>query len=77
MVQVFGILPGRGLVLPRGAGTLAFGMSERAAQWAVATLADVRASWVCGLPWSFGAVYEGLELLVGGDHEGGLDTLVL
>ncbi|CAM5520855.1 hypothetical protein GCM10010329_54810 [Streptomyces spiroverticillatus] len=74
---MFEILPDRGLVLPRGAGTLVFGMAERDAQWAVATLCDVRESWVCGLEWSFGAVYEGLELLVGGSHGHGLDVVDL
>lgn len=74
---MFEILPGRGLVLPHGAGTLVFGMGERAAQWAVATLCDVRESWVCGLEWSFGATWEGLDLLVGGEHAGGLDTVYL
>lgn len=47
---------------------LRFGMGEREAQWAVATLADVREAWVCGAGWSFGARYEGVELLVCGDE---------
>ncbi|MER7518340.1 hypothetical protein [Streptomyces sp. NPDC126499] len=64
---MFEVLPGVGLVLPRGAGVLRFGMPEREAQWAVATLADVRGTWVCGAGWSFSASYEGLELLVCGD----------
>ncbi|MEU8888806.1 hypothetical protein [Streptomyces sp. NPDC048442] len=74
---MFEILPGRGLVLPHRAGTLAYGTSERAAQWAVATLCDVRESWVCGLEWSFGATYQGLSLLVGGERAGGLDVVDL
>ncbi|GAA3399110.1 hypothetical protein [Streptomyces roseoviridis] len=64
---MFEVLPGVGLVLPRGAGLLRFGMPERGAQWAVATLADVRRTWVCGTGWSFSASYEGLDLLVCGD----------
>ncbi|MFI5805364.1 hypothetical protein [Streptomyces sp. NPDC051561] len=74
---MFEILPGRGLVLPLGAGTLTFGMAERDAQWAVATLCDVREAWVCGLEWSFGATYQGLDLLVGGVRAGGLGTVHL
>ncbi|MFJ2741430.1 hypothetical protein ACIO3O_17400 [Streptomyces sp. NPDC087440] len=74
---MFEVRPEEGLVLPCGAGTLAFGMGERDAQWAVATLCDVREAWVCGLEWSFGAVYEGLELLVGGERGGGLNTVYL
>ncbi|MET9956881.1 hypothetical protein ABZ135_35770 [Streptomyces sp. NPDC006339] len=64
---MFEVLPGVGLVLPRGAGVLRFGMPERAAQWAVATLADVRETWVCRTGWAFSACYEGLDLLVCGD----------
>ncbi|MGW7415082.1 hypothetical protein [Streptomyces sp. NPDC054863] len=74
---MFEFLPDRGMVLPHRAGTLAYGMSERAAQWAVATLCDVRESWVCGLEWSFSATYQGLDLLVGGEHADGLNTLYL
>ncbi|MER6182813.1 hypothetical protein [Streptomyces sp. NPDC001652] len=62
----FELRPGEGLVLPRGAGVLRFGMGEREARWTVATLADVRETWVCGAGWSFGAAYEGVELLVCG-----------
>ncbi|MEV0174055.1 hypothetical protein AB0I00_23415 [Streptomyces sp. NPDC050803] len=69
-MSTFELLPGQGLVLPRGAGRLLFGMSEREAQWAVATLADVREAWVCGAEWSFGAAYEGVELLVCGSADG-------
>lgn len=58
---------------------LRFGMGEREAQWVVATLADVRETWVCGAGWSFGARYEGVELLVcGAKGEGGrLDWISL
>ncbi|UKY48303.1 hypothetical protein [Streptomyces inhibens] len=42
-------------------------MSERDAQWAVAALADVRETWVCGAGWAFTARYDGLELLAYGD----------
>lgn len=66
---MFELLPGTGVALPRGAGVLRFGMSEREAQWAVATLADVRETWICQTEWSFTARYEGVELLVYGDHE--------
>ncbi|MFF5973839.1 hypothetical protein ACFY7C_20150 [Streptomyces sp. NPDC012769] len=64
---MFEVLPGVGLVLPRGAGVLRFGMPEREAQWAVATPADVRETWICQAGWSFSARYEGLDLLVCGD----------
>ncbi|MEU8513899.1 hypothetical protein AB0C76_20260 [Kitasatospora sp. NPDC048722] len=64
---MFELLPSTGLVLPHGAGVLRFGMSERDAQWAVATLADVREYWACQAGWAFSARYEGLELLVFGD----------
>lgn len=76
---------GTALALPHRAGVLRAGMSERAAQWAVAALADVRETWVCGAGWAFSARYEGLELLAYGDtddadaahHSSGLDALVL
>ncbi|MEU6234041.1 hypothetical protein [Kitasatospora sp. NPDC047058] len=64
---MFELLPRTGLVLPRNAGVLHFGVSERAAQWAVSTLADVRTTWVCQAGWAFTACYEGLELLFYGD----------
>ncbi|MFI6638868.1 hypothetical protein [Streptomyces sp. NPDC050504] len=64
---MFELLPGTGLALPRGAGVLRFGMPEREAQWAVATLADVRETWICQAGWAFAARYEGLDLLVYGD----------
>jgi hypothetical protein len=64
---MFQVLPGVGLLLPGRAGTLRFGMGERAAQWAVATLADVREGWVCGAGWAFGARYEGVALEVHGN----------
>ncbi|KIF68253.1 hypothetical protein HY68_05770 [Streptomyces sp. AcH 505] len=76
---------GTALALPHHAGVLRAGMSERAAQWAVAALADVRETWVCGAGWAFSASYEGLELLAYGGtddadaahNRAGLDTLVL
>ncbi|WAZ24293.1 hypothetical protein STRCI_005697 [Streptomyces cinnabarinus] len=73
------LLPGQGLILPRGAGRLLFGMSEREARWTVSTLADVRETWVCGAAWSFWAAHEGVELLVCGapDRERRLDWLKL
>ncbi|MGW6575596.1 hypothetical protein ACWGAN_26010 [Streptomyces sp. NPDC054945] len=65
--MAFEVLPGTGLALPRGAGVLRFGGSEREARWAVATVADVRGTWVCGTGWAFTARYEGLDLLAYGD----------
>jgi len=64
---MFELLPGSGLVLPHQVGVLSFGMSERAAQWAVSGLADVRGSWVCQADWAFTAEWDGLELLAFGD----------
>ncbi|MGW7067202.1 hypothetical protein ACWGII_13870 [Streptomyces sp. NPDC054855] len=64
---MFELLPDVGLRLPSCAGTLRFGMDERAAQWAVATVADVREGWVCGARWAFSAHYQGLTLEVYGD----------
>ncbi|MFC1433269.1 hypothetical protein ACEZDB_21725 [Streptacidiphilus sp. N1-3] len=66
---MFELLPGTGLVLPRQVGVLSFGMSERDAQWAVASLADVRESWACGAGWAFTAAWDGLELSAFGDCE--------
>ncbi|MCX4714471.1 hypothetical protein [Streptomyces virginiae] len=71
--MAFEVLPGTGLALPRGADVLRFGSSEREARWAVATLADVRGTWVCGTGWAFTARYEGLELLAYGDCPDRLD----
>jgi hypothetical protein len=59
---MFTLLPLAGVELPRGAGTLRFGMSEREAQWSVAALADVREGWVCGWGWAFGARYGDLTI---------------
>ncbi|MGI5230757.1 hypothetical protein [Actinoallomurus sp. CA-142502] len=68
---MFTLLPGVGVELPHGAGTLRFGMSEHDAQWAVSTLADVRESWVCGAAWAFGAAYGDLVLgVLGGPRRG-------
>lgn len=64
---MFELLPEVGLRLPGCAGTLRFGMDERTAQWAVATVADVRDGWVCGARWAFSAQYQGLTLDVYGD----------
>ena len=64
---MFELLPGVGLRLPGSAGTLRFGMDERTAQWAVATVADVRDGWVCGARWAFSAQYRGLTLDTYGD----------
>ncbi|HET6855989.1 MAG TPA: hypothetical protein VFH94_02700 [Streptomyces sp.] len=64
---MFELLPEVGLRLPGCAGLLRFGMDERTAQWAVATVADVRDGWVCGAGWSFSAQYRGLLLDVSGD----------
>ncbi|MGW1818621.1 hypothetical protein ACWCQM_34290 [Streptomyces sp. NPDC002125] len=64
---MFEILPEVGLRLPGSAGTLRFGMDERTARWAVATVADVRDGWVCGARWAFGAQYRGLTLEAYGD----------
>ncbi|MEU7135976.1 hypothetical protein [Streptomyces sp. NPDC046261] len=74
---MFELLPRTGIVLPRGAGTLSFAMAERPAQWAVATLCDVRQTWVCGLEWSFAAEYGGVSLLVGGGREEGMNHVAL
>jgi hypothetical protein len=63
---MFTLLPLTGVELPRGAGTLKFGMSEREAQWSVATLADVREGWVCGWGWTFEAGYGDLTICVSG-----------
>ncbi|MET8441100.1 hypothetical protein FKO01_25790 [Mesorhizobium sp. B2-3-3] len=67
---MFELLPDVGLRLPGCAGTLRFGMDERTAQWAVATVADVRDGWVCGARWAFSARYRGLTLDAYGDTTG-------
>jgi hypothetical protein len=66
-LRMFELLPGVGLRLPGCAGTLRLGMDERAAQWAVATVADVRDGWVCGARWAFSAQNRGLTLNAYGD----------
>lgn len=66
--RMFELLPGLGLVLPHQAGVLRFGMSERAAQWVVASLADVRETWVCQAGWAFTAVCDDVELCAFGDY---------
>jgi len=65
---MFELLPGTGLALPRDAGVLRFGVSEREAQWAVATVADVRETWVCQAGWAFTARCDGVDLVVHGDY---------
>ncbi|MFD7613844.1 hypothetical protein [Streptomyces sp. NPDC059828] len=72
MHEQFELLPGEGVVMPRDAGVLRFGMSEREAQWVVAALCDVRETWVCGARWAFGAVLHDIGLLVCGAIEGPL-----
>ncbi|MEU6765732.1 hypothetical protein ABZ916_24840 [Streptomyces sp. NPDC046853] len=67
---MFELLPEVGMRLPGGAGILRFGMGERAAQWAVATIADVRDGWVCGARWAFSAQYQSLTLDIYGDTAG-------
>ncbi|MFD9833223.1 hypothetical protein [[Kitasatospora] papulosa] len=67
---MFELLTDIGLQLPGCAGTLRFGMDERTAQWAVATVADVRDGWVCGARWAFSAQYRGLTLDAYGDTTG-------
>ncbi|GHG62681.1 hypothetical protein [Streptomyces griseocarneus] len=64
---MFEFLPEVGIRLPGRAGTLRLGMDERAAQWAVATVADVHERWVCGAGWAFTAQYDGLTLHAHGD----------
>ncbi|MFJ8981538.1 hypothetical protein [Streptomyces sp. NPDC102282] len=64
---MFELLPDAGLRLPGSAGTLRFGIDERTAQWAVATIADVRDGWACGARWAFSAQYRGLTLDAYGD----------
>ncbi|MEV7087666.1 hypothetical protein AB0O07_17485 [Streptomyces sp. NPDC093085] len=55
------LLPGTGLALPGNAGVLRFGMTERAAQWTAATLADIRpGGWICGTHWTFFFVHHGV-----------------
>lgn len=48
------LVPGRGMRLPGNAGTLSFGMTQREAAWAAASVADVRDRWICGASWAFG-----------------------
>ncbi|MYS79067.1 hypothetical protein [Embleya scabrispora] len=77
---MFELLPGVGVVLPRGAGLLRFGMSERQAQWALSTVVDVRAYWSCAGTgpadddhrefWSFGGRLGTLRIDVTGSEHG-------
>lgn len=77
---MFVLLPGTGLVLPHRAGTLRFGMSEYAAQWAVSMLCEIHVMKGVGADWTFTGDYLGLVLTVcggrdprGAAHGGGLD----
>ncbi|MEV5748946.1 hypothetical protein AB0L00_14110 [Actinoallomurus sp. NPDC052308] len=69
---MFTLLPRVGVELPHRAGLLRFGMTERRAQWAISTLADVREEWVCvraratGVALAFFAEYEDLTISVRG-----------
>ncbi|MET7304440.1 hypothetical protein [Embleya sp. NPDC005575] len=77
---MFELLPGLGVVLPRGAGMLRFGMSEPRAQWALSTVVDVRAYWSCAGTrvvddghrefWSFGGRLGALRIDVTGSEHG-------
>ncbi|MFE5333834.1 hypothetical protein ACFRCG_46335 [Embleya sp. NPDC056575] len=77
---MFELLPGVGVVLPRGAGVLRFGMSERRAQWTLSTVLDVRAYWSCAGTrhrddghrrfWSFGGSLGTLRVDVTGSEHG-------
>ncbi|MEU5159828.1 hypothetical protein AB0G74_09495 [Streptomyces sp. NPDC020875] len=67
---MFVLLPGTGLVLPHHAGTLRFGMSGYAAQWAVSMLCEVRIGAVAGTAWAFTGEYLGLTLSVWGAADG-------
>ncbi|MFJ6570806.1 hypothetical protein ACIQNU_25655 [Streptomyces sp. NPDC091292] len=67
----FELLPGGGLLLPFGAGALRFGMGEREARWAVATIADVREMWVCRARWGLWAEVWGIEVTAWGADGGG------
>ncbi|MFI6584058.1 hypothetical protein [Embleya sp. NPDC050493] len=77
---MFELLPGVGVVLPRGAGMLRFGMSEQQAQWALSTVVDVRPYWSCAGTrlvddghrefWSFGGRSGTLRIDVTGSEHG-------
>ncbi|MFI6986245.1 hypothetical protein ACIBSV_47865 [Embleya sp. NPDC050154] len=77
---MFELLPGVGVVLPRGAGTLRFEMSESQAQWVLSTVVDVRPYWSCAGAgygddghrefWSFGGHLGTLRIDVTGSEHG-------
>jgi hypothetical protein len=64
---MFELIPGKGLVLPRGAGLLTADMPEQNAHYAVAVLGEVREGWMNGTGWTFAATYGGLEIRVVSD----------
>ncbi|MFI6289241.1 hypothetical protein ACIBCM_31595 [Streptomyces sp. NPDC051018] len=67
---MFELLPGTGLLLPHQAGTLRFGMSAYAAQWAVSMLCELRPGHVPGAAWAFSGEYLGLTIRACGADEG-------
>ncbi|HTJ67664.1 MAG TPA: hypothetical protein VL551_09065 [Actinospica sp.] len=61
--MTFCLVPGTGLVLPKNAGTLRFGMTEHAAQWTASTLAEVRdGGWMCKTHWNFLFAHQGITV---------------
>ena len=71
------LLPGLGMRLPGDAGTLSFGMTQREAAWAAASLADVRDCWVCGASWAFGFVLRDVAVSVCGGAGERLDSIYI
>lgn len=67
---MFQLLPGVGVLLPHHAGTLRFGMSEYAAQWAVSSICAIRSGSVWGTAWAFSGQYLGLTIDVWGAPDG-------
>ncbi|MFI1828010.1 hypothetical protein ACH41E_16380 [Streptomyces sp. NPDC020412] len=65
---MFVLLPGTGLVLPHRAGTLRFGMSEYAAQWAVSMLCEIHVLGGATADWAFTGDYLGLTLTARGER---------
>ncbi|MEU9604589.1 hypothetical protein [Streptomyces sp. NPDC048057] len=65
---MFVLLPGTGLVLPHRAGTLRFGMSEYAAQWAVSIICEIHVFGGAGADWAFTGDYLGLTLTARGER---------
>ncbi|MFB7667574.1 hypothetical protein ACFC1R_27165 [Kitasatospora sp. NPDC056138] len=66
---MFELLPGIGVLLPDGAGTLRFGMDDAATQKTLASLGQVRDPRVLDAPWIFTVQWGDLELTAcaGGD----------